>query len=113
MIRLGSTSPHTLHALLAYVSRARFLHEFYFFAVTSVTRWGKWGKSASTKLGEKEEKRNVKMPRNSWIEGCLLKLVLIVLLFLETERVVWCVVTLVTVKKQKLLLCVRARERKP
>ena len=56
-------------------------------------------KSASTKLGEKEEKWNVKTPRNSWIEGCLLKLVLIVLLFLETERVVWCVVTLVTEKK--------------
>lgn len=34
------------------------------------------------------------------------------LLFLETEWVVWCVVTLVTEKKQKLLLCLRARDRK-
>ncbi len=34
-------------------------------------------------------------------------------LLLETERVMLCVVTLVTEKKQKLLLCVRARERKP
>ncbi len=34
-------------------------------------------------------------------------------LFLETEWVIRCVVTLVTEKKQKLLLCVRARERKP
>ena len=31
----------------------------------------------------------------------------------ETERVMLCVVTLVTEKKQKLLLCVRARARKP
>lgn len=31
----------------------------------------------------------------------------------ETERVMLCVVTLVTEKKQKLFLCVRARERKP
>ena len=60
---------------------------------------GKWRKSASTKLGEKEEKRKGKTPQNSWIEVCLLKLVFIVLLFLETERVVWCVVTLVTEKK--------------
>ena len=63
-------------------------------------------------MGEKEEKRNVKTLRNSWIEGCLLKLVLVVLLFLETECVMWCVVTLVTEKKQKLLLCVRARDSK-
>ncbi len=34
-------------------------------------------------------------------------------LFLETEWVIRTVVTLVTEKKQKLLLCVRARERKP
>lgn len=34
-------------------------------------------------------------------------------LFLETEWVMWRVVTLVTEKKQKLFLCVRARERKP
>ena len=45
VIRLGSASPHTLHALLAYVSRARVLHEFYFFAVTSVTRWRNGGKA--------------------------------------------------------------------
>jgi len=50
-------------------------------------------------LGEKEEKRKGKTPQNSWIEVYLLKLVFIVLLFLETERVVWCVVTLVTEKK--------------
>ena len=31
----------------------------------------------------------------------------------EKEWVMWCVVTLVTEKKQKLLLCVRARARKP
>lgn len=35
------------------------------------------------------------------------------LLLPETEWFMWCVVTLVTEKKQKLLLCVRARDRKP
>jgi len=35
-----------------------------------------------------------------------------ILLLPETEWFMWCVVTLVTVKKQKLWLCVRARERK-
>ena len=65
------------------------------------------------KLCEMRAERNVKTPRNSWIEGHLLKLVLVVILFFEKEWVMWCVVTLVTEKKQKLLLCVRARERKP
>ena len=50
------------------------------------------------------------MPRNSWIEGGLLKLVCSMSLFLETEWDVRSVVTLVTEKMQKLLLCVRARE---
>lgn len=94
--------------------RANAIYTSFTFLLSQVSHdGGKWGKSASTKLGEKEEKRNVKTPQNSWIEGRLLKLVLIVLLLLETEMVVWCVVTLVTVKKQKLFICVRARERKP
>jgi len=41
----------------------------------------------------------------------LLRLVLVVLLFLETEWVVWRVVTLVTVKKQNsCYVCARERE---
>ena len=49
------------------------------------------------------------MPRNSWIEGCLLKLVLVVLLFLETERVVWCD-TCDSEKAKTLVMCACARE---
>ena len=99
-----------LYARVAYVLRARVLQEFYFFAVTSVTRWGKWMEIMDAKLCEKRAERNGKTPQNSWIEGCLLKLVLCCALFPETEWVIWCGVTLVTEKRQKLLLRVRARE---
>ena len=65
------------------------------------------------KLYEMRAERNGKTMKNNWIEMCLLNLVLIMVLLPEKEWVMWCVVTLVTEKKQKLLLCVRARERKP
>ncbi len=94
-------------------TRSAHLQEFYFFAVTSVTRWGKWMEIIGAKLYEMRAERNGKTMKNNWIEMCLLNLVLIVVLLLEKEWVMWCVVTLVTEKKQKLLLCVRARDRKP
>lgn len=67
-------------------------------------------KIMGAKLCEKRTGRNGKTPQNSWIEGCLLKLVLCCALFPEKEWVIRYCVTLVTEKRQKLLLRVRARE---
>lgn len=70
-------------------------------------------KIMGAKLCEKRVERNGNTPQNSWIKGYLLKFVLHYALFPEKEWVIRCGVTLVTEKRRKLLLRVRARVRNP